>query len=62
MEKSFITLGPAGKGLTACLFRALVLCVVSIFPFGVRGQVVYWIELIPDLCVLPTFIRRDTEG
>ena len=43
---------PAGKGLTSWLSFVVFICMVVTFPFGILGQVWYFIVLIPDLCPL----------
>ena len=40
----------ARKGLTSCLSFVMFNCVFVTFPFGILGQVLDLIVLIPDLC------------
>ena len=47
---------PAGKGLTSWLSFVVLNCVIVTFPFGILGQVWYFIISIPDLCPFLTFI------
>ena len=44
---------PAGKGLSSWL--SCVWCFLVTFPYGVLGQVWYWIASIPDSWILPYF-------
>ena len=39
------------------LLYVMFSCIIVTFPYGVLGQVWYLIESIPDLCLLPYFIR-----
>ena len=43
---------PAGKEVTSWLFFVMFCCDFVTFPFGILGQVWYFIVLIPDLCHL----------
>ena len=43
---------PAGKGLISWLLFLMSNCDFATFPYGITGQVWYWIVLIPDLCRL----------
>ena len=43
---------PAGKGLISWLLFVMSNCDFVTFPYGIPGQVWYWIVLIPDLCRL----------
>ena len=41
----------AGKGLTSLMFY----CIFDTFPYGILGNVWYFIVLIPDHCLIPYF-------
>ena len=51
---------PAGKGLTSWLLFVMFNCVSVTFPSCILGQVWYLIVLIPDLCHLSYFVKKQT--
>ena len=52
----------AGKGLTSWLLFVMFNCVFVTLPYGILGQVWYFIESIPDLCCLSYFTWGPMAG
>ena len=49
----------AGKGLTSWLTFVVSNCEFVTFPFGILGQLWYLNVLIPDLCILTYFVKKE---
>ena len=48
---------PAGKGLTSWLLFVISNYDFVTLPFGIMGQVWYFIVLIPDICRISYFVH-----